>query len=74
MNGSSIIYVELLDEAVAVWRPVEAEELSPGRYRLKGPIPDEERWQFQPGDIVDCESRTFEGGAVKLVAVRLGGG
>ena len=31
---TTIVYVELLDEGVRVWRPAEAEELGGGRYRL----------------------------------------
>jgi hypothetical protein len=44
------IHVELLDEAVAVWRPVEAEELLPGQ------ASDDERWAF-PLDRVSCARR-----------------
>ena len=36
------IYVYLPDEAVDVWRPVEAGELNSGLYRICGPVPEHE--------------------------------
>ena len=51
------IYVRLLDEGVDVWRPVEAEQLPPGTYRILEQPYDRvsERWEFTPGDKVVCE-------------------
>ena len=65
------IYVGLLDEGVTVWRPVVAREVSPGRYELSGAIPEGERWEFQPGQVVECERRALDGGEFGLVATRL---
>jgi hypothetical protein len=62
------VYVYLLDEGVDVWRPVIAEKVGPGLFRLNGPVPEYESWQFQPGQVVPCEERALSGGPV-LVAV-----
>jgi hypothetical protein len=63
------IYVHLLNEGVDVWRPVEAAPAaSDARFRIVTPCPEEEDWEFQPGDVVRCEMRTLSGGPC-LVAV-----
>jgi len=51
------IFVRLPDENVDVWRPVQAEPLGKGRYRIIEQPYDraDERWQFEPGDVVRCE-------------------
>jgi hypothetical protein len=69
MRETRQIYVALLDEAVPVWRPVEAERLPEDEYRLIGPIPESEVWEFQPGDVIRCRPRTFADGTTALVAV-----
>jgi hypothetical protein len=51
------IYVYLPKERVDVWRPVEAEELESGRYRILGPVPEDEIWEFPPGSIVRVEMK-----------------
>jgi hypothetical protein len=54
----SVVHVRLLDEGTDVWRPVEAERLGETTYRLAyDPVPVDERWTFQPGDIVVVERR-----------------
>jgi len=64
------IYVALLDEGTDVWRPVEAEELHDGIFRIvsRNSKPDDERWEFSSGSVVRCERRQLSEGAV-LVAV-----
>lgn len=69
MKETGQIYVALLDEAVPVWRPVDTEHLPGDAYRLMGPIPEGEVWEFQPGDVVRCQRRTFSDGVIALVAV-----
>jgi hypothetical protein len=56
------VYVRLLDEGVDVWRPVDAVE-EDGAYRLVGPAhaPKDEHWEFEIGERVRCEVRTFAG-------------
>ena len=54
----SIVHVRLLDEGTDVWRPVGAERMGETTYRLADDaIPADERWSFQPGDIVVVERR-----------------
>jgi hypothetical protein len=66
---TTTVYVRLLDEGTDVWRPVLATPLG-DMYRLEGPKPDDERWQFEPGALVRCTERRFEGELVdRLVAV-----
>ena len=66
------VLVELRDEGVDVWRPVHAERLADGSYRIvtENPDPEDEHWAFPTGAIVRCEERTFDGEA-RLVAVAL---
>ncbi len=71
-RSSDQIYVYLEDEGVDVWRPAEAELLPDGSYRLlpsEDYDPEDERWQFPPGAIVECEPKRLSGG-ICLVAVR----
>jgi hypothetical protein len=63
------VYVALLNEAVDVWRPVVAEPVVWGLYRHYGPMPEDDTWEFGPGDIVRCQERSFHGGARHLTAV-----
>jgi hypothetical protein len=51
------VYVELLDEGVSVLRPVTAERVGEGLYRLVGTPDETETWRFPPGDVVRCELR-----------------
>ena len=64
------IYVQLLDEGVPCWRPVQALNEGEGRYRIvtSSPDADVERWSFAPGDLVRCERRRLSEEEV-LVAV-----
>ena len=65
------IYVALLDEGVDVWRPVEAERLASGLFRILSEREDpDEIWEFFSGSIVKCESRRFDSQLV-LVAVAI---
>lgn len=59
---STTVYVELLDEGVKVWRPVEADEVDPGEYLLNFDPLDDERPAFQTGQRVRCEYVTTPGG------------
>ena len=62
MAGDDVeIYVHLSDEAVDVWRPLRAQVVAPGAYRLLPPCPEDETWEFGPGEVVRCEERIFEG-------------
>ena len=61
------IYVALLQEGVDSWRPVLAEPIDTEMYLIKDEIPEEEVWEFQPGDVVRCRAKTFSDGSSGLV-------
>ena len=68
------VYVYLPDEAVDVWRPVQAEPLGKGRFRIlsENEDPEDEKWEFGTGDIVCCVEKTLVEGTTPvrcLVAV-----
>ncbi len=46
------IYIPLVAEGTAVWRPAQAEHIREDIYRITGEVPTEEVWQFQPGELV----------------------
>jgi len=57
------IYVKLLEEGLSVWRPVTALKLKDGTFQiLASPIneiPNGEKWEFQPGDVVEASMTTI---------------
>lgn len=68
----STIYIRLLDEGTEVFRPTTAEALGQRLFKvLPTPHynPEDEKWEFVPGSVVECEKRTLDGEEV-LVAVR----
>jgi hypothetical protein len=56
------IYMYLPDEAVDVWRPIQAEVLGECHFRILGPVPTDEVWEFQPGTIVRAEIKSLSEG------------
>ena len=60
-----------MDEAVAVWRPVPAEALGSGIYKIS-PTADYdstlEEWEFLPGTTVGCKNMKLDSGEA-MVAV-----
>ena len=73
LGALSNIYVALLGEGTDVWRPVEAENLGNGLYRiLDQPYePANETWQFAPGDLVQCEVIHLSEGPVLAATLRV---
>jgi hypothetical protein len=69
MGESATIYVALLQEGTEAWRPVSALSLGGNHFILLGPMPDDETWEYQPGDAVVAERRTFADAESGLVAV-----
>lgn len=63
-NGmAASIYVALLEEGTTCWRPVKAVQVGEGVYQiLEQPIPDDELWEFHPGEVVRCELHDFSEG------------
>ena len=68
--AAKTIFVALLDEGTPVWRPVTATNLGGQTYRIEGVVPQDETWQFLPGQLVECKQKTFSVGESGLVAVR----
>lgn len=66
------VYVELLDERMPVWRPVQAVHVVGDDYRIvsENLHPGDERWRFPSGAVVRCEERQLSRGPC-LVAVAL---
>ena len=64
------VYVALIGEGIPVWRPVNARSVSDGVFELLGPKEHGEEWEFQPGQLVECEEHSFSLGVVGLVARR----
>jgi hypothetical protein len=63
MSKRDTIYVALLDEGIDVWRPVQAERVSPGSYLIvdQDYDPAIETWEFEPGAIVRCRKENRDG-------------
>ncbi len=72
MGNNLTIYLELLDEGTPTWRPVEAELIADGVYRIvsKNHDPEDEQWQFPTGSFVRCELRQLSGSKC-IVAISL---
>ena len=62
------ICVRLLSDASSPWRPVQAEAVGDGVYRIVEAIPPGEQWEFFPGEIVRCRRRRIMASAEALVA------
>lgn len=67
------IFVRLLDEAVDVFRPVEAEERANGNYRIvpAAKVPVDEVWEFPPGAVVQCVKKVLDTGPVLVAVARV---
>ena len=65
------IYIYLMNEGTESWRPVNATQVGKNEFRVEGPVPEDEEWEFAPGSIVRCKQRKFESGIEALVAVEL---
>jgi hypothetical protein len=62
------IYVPLADNSTEL-RETEGEAMGEGRFRLSGRPAPSERWQFTPGEIVECADKELGNGSRGLVAV-----
>ena len=66
------IYIRLLDEGTEVFRPTSAEPVGSALFKVlptSNYNPQDEKWEFVPGSLVECEKRKLEGEEV-LVAVK----
>lgn len=64
-----IIYVRLLNEGTDVWRPIEAEPLPDGRYKIVSEMPPDEDWAVPPGAVVECRRKVLKEGGICLEAM-----
>lgn len=62
------IYVNLLGEGMPMLRSVKAESLGRDYYHIIDTMPNNERWEFKPGQVVRCQKRSLSSGKA-LVAV-----
>jgi hypothetical protein len=68
------IFVELLEEGVEVYRPVEAMSLGGDLYRIESLQSDpSEVWRFATGSVVRCRPTRFDGGYLGLLAIENAG-
>jgi hypothetical protein len=58
----------LLGEGLNVLRSVQAEHLGRDFYRIVDTMPENERWEYQPGQVVRCKKKNLSSGK-GLVAV-----
>lgn len=64
MITQSKVFVRLLDEDIAVWRPVDATEIELNVYEiLSQEIPEDETWEFRPGERVMVEIKENKDGS-----------
>jgi hypothetical protein len=68
---SETIHIRLLGEGTEVWRPVAAERIHDGTFRILGEMPDNEEWAFKPGEIVVTKRHVFSDGMNGIVADQL---
>jgi len=72
-NHATVVFVQLLNESVEVYRPVSAEHVHDNVY-CPGITHDyhsgEENWEFPPGALVECTTRVLDRGPA-LVAIRI---
>ncbi len=75
MIGDAEVYVALLDEAVEAWRPVRAERIGDNTYRILIQPYDRsiESWEFEPGDVVLCETVDVAGGRILAARSKVAG-
>lgn len=69
-----VIYVPMRNEGTSVWRPMWADRMDSGAYRVKsfpGYDPNDEELEFVTCDIVICEVRQLSGGKVLVATSRL---
>jgi hypothetical protein len=69
MAEMTSIYMPLLNEGTSAWRPVSAERLGTNKFRVVGPMPDDEEWAFAPDSLVTAIHHLFDDGSSGFVAV-----
>ncbi len=67
------IYIALLEEGVAYWRPVKAKHQRDDVYLIVD-FNQDEVWEFQTGESVRCRMKTFSSGQTGLIAFQRASG
>ena len=66
---TAILYMRLMGGTEdGNYRPVDVEVLEGGLYRVLGPAPEDESWQFAPGVTVRAEYQQFTSGGALCAA------
>jgi hypothetical protein len=71
-----IVHVRLLGEGTDVSRPAPAMPMGNGLFRLlptDNYDPEDEKWEFPPGSVVETEERTDTSGTYRLAIHRKSG-
>jgi hypothetical protein len=68
--STETIYMPLLNEGTTVWVPVTAEKLPDGRFCVLGPEPNDQDWEFRPGEVVAVERTIFQDGVEGFAVTR----
>jgi hypothetical protein len=72
ISKAETIFVYLQEEGTDVWRPTLGRKIGHMVFEVLATSdyePEDEKWQFVPGTIVECEKRILNGATV-LAAVR----
>lgn len=64
------VHVRLLGLGEEQWRIARGIPVGENVYELLGPIPVGEQWEFQPGQIVECEEVVLFLGDYGMLACR----
>ena len=73
LDKTYTVYIELLNEGTDVWRPAQALLVDKNIYKVLTPVdydPDDEKWKFKPGSLVECEWKKKNGKKI-LIAHKL---
>lgn len=73
LGDQQTIYVQLLGEGTVCYRPIQGELVRRGIYKIlptEDYDPEDEKWEFKPDSIVECEEKLLSIGKV-FVAVKL---
>jgi hypothetical protein len=62
------IYVNLLNEGLNMMRAVAAQDMGHGFYLIVEPMPEDETWEYQTGQVVRCQKKNLANGK-HLVAI-----
>jgi len=58
----AVIYLNLVGEGLNVLRTVRAENLGRDYYRIADVMPENEQWEFTPGQVVKCRKKALSNG------------